>query len=61
MDADLGTMTVRRQSHRKVSPLTRWSRSPFGQDFGSHREPLSPASSDGSTILSRLANVPDSD
>ena len=59
MDADLGVMTVRRQSHRKVSPLTRWSRSP-SKDFGSHREPLATASSDGSTILSRLANVPDS-
>jgi hypothetical protein len=61
MDADLGAMTVRRQSRRKVSPITRWSRSSFGQDFGSNHGPLSPASSDGSAILSRLANVPDSD
>ena len=27
MDADLGVMTVRRQSRRKASPVTRWSRS----------------------------------
>ncbi len=61
MDADLGAMTVRRQGRRPASPLTRWSRSPLGKDFGSNREPLATASSDGSAILSRLANVPDSD
>jgi hypothetical protein len=60
MDADLGAMTVRRQSRRKASPITRWSRS-ARKDIGSNREPLSPASSDGSAILSRLANVMDSD
>ena len=38
MDADLGVMTVRRQSRRQASPLTRWSRS-SSKDFGSHREP----------------------
>jgi hypothetical protein len=61
MDADLGVMTVRRQGRPTASLLTRWSRPPFGQDFGSNREPLATASSDGSTILSRLASVPDSD
>jgi hypothetical protein len=59
MDADLGVMTVRRQSRRKASPITRWSRS-SSKDFGSNREPLVTASSDGSAILSRLANVQDS-
>ncbi|MEI9864808.1 MAG: hypothetical protein WDN00_09695 [Limisphaerales bacterium] len=29
MDADLGVMTVRRQSRHPASPLTRWSRSPL--------------------------------
>jgi len=56
MDADLGVMTVRRQSRRPASSLTRWSRSAFGQDFGSHREPWATTSSDGSAIHSRLAN-----
>jgi hypothetical protein len=60
MDADLGVMTVRRQSRRKASPITRWSRS-SSKDIGSHREPLVTVSSDGSAILSRLANVQDSD
>jgi hypothetical protein len=60
MDANLGVMTVRRQSRPEASPITRWSRS-SRKDFGSNREPLSPASSDGSAILSRLANVHDSD
>ncbi len=59
MDADLGAMTVRRQSRRKASPITRWSRS-SRKDFGSNREPRSRVSSDGSAIHSRLANVPDS-
>jgi hypothetical protein len=31
------------------------------KDIGSNREPPRAASSDGSAILSRLANVPDSD
>ena len=61
MDADLGAMTVRRQSRRKASPLTRWSRSSFRKDFGSNREPLATASSDGSAILSGLASVTNSD
>ena len=56
MDADLGVMTVRRQGHREASPLTRWSRS-ASKDIGSNREPLLTASSDGSAILSRLANA----
>ena len=56
MDADLGVMTVRRQSRRKASPVTRWSRSPC-KDIGSNREPLATASSDGSAILSGLANA----
>ena len=56
MDADLGVMTVRRQHRRKASAVTRWSRS-ARKDFGSNREPLLPASSDGSAILSRLANA----
>jgi len=60
MDADLGVMTVRRQSRREASPITRWSHS-VREDIGSNHEPLSPASSDGSAILSRLANSPDSD
>jgi hypothetical protein len=58
MDADLGVMTVRRQSRHKASPIKRWSRS-SSKDFGSNREPLRAASSDGSAIHSRLANVPD--
>ena len=57
MDADLGVMTVRRQSRRKASPLTRWSRSSLSKDIGSNREPLSRVSSDGSAILSCLANA----
>jgi len=61
MDANLGAMTVRRASRRKASPITRWSRSSLCKDFGSNREPLTTASSDGSAILSRLANVPVSD
>jgi hypothetical protein len=60
MDADLGVMTVRRQSRRQASPITRWSRSP-SKDIGSNREPLATVSSDGSAILSRLATVQDSD
>jgi hypothetical protein len=56
MDADLGAMTVRRQSCRKVSPITRWSRS-SRKDIGSNREPLATVSSDGSAILSCLANA----
>jgi hypothetical protein len=56
MDADLGAMTVWRQSRRKASPITRWSRS-SRKDFGSNREPLATVSSDGSAILSRLANA----
>ena len=56
MDADLGAMTVRRRSRRKASPITRWSRS-SRKDFGSNREPLRAVSSDGSAILSRLANA----
>jgi len=61
MDANLGVMTVRRQSRRKASPITRWSRSACCKDIGSNREPLATVSSDGSAILSRLASVPDSD
>lgn len=57
MDADLGVMTIVCQSRRKVSPRTRWSRSSLCKDFGSNREPLATASSDGSAILSRLANT----
>jgi hypothetical protein len=60
MDADLGAMTVQRQSRRPASPITRWSRS-SSKDFGSNHEPLSRASSDGSAILSRLANAAHSD
>jgi hypothetical protein len=60
MDADLGAMTVRRQNRRPASSITRWSRF-SSKDFGSNHEPLFPASSDGSEILSRLATVPDSD
>jgi hypothetical protein len=56
MDANLGVMTVRRQSRRKASPITRWSRS-ARKDIGSNREPLSQASSYGSAIHSRLANI----
>jgi hypothetical protein len=56
MDANLGVMTVRRQSRRKTSPITRWSHS-ARKDIGSNREPLSRASSDGSEIHSRLANA----
>jgi len=55
MDAHLGVMTFRRQSRRKASPLTRWSRS-ARKDIGSHREPLAQASSYGSELHSRLAN-----
>jgi len=61
MDAHLGAMTVQRQGRRKASPLTRWSRSSCCKDFGSNREPRSPASSDGSAILSCLANAVHSD
>ena len=39
MDANLGVMTVRRQSRRKASPITRWSHS-ARKDIGSNREPL---------------------
>jgi hypothetical protein len=60
MDADLGAMTVQRQNRLQASSITRWSRSP-SKDIGSNREPLSPASSDGSAILSRLATVTLSD
>ncbi len=55
MDANLGVMTVRRQSRRKASSITRWSHS-ARKDIGSNREPLSRASSYGSEIHSRLAN-----
>jgi hypothetical protein len=55
MDANLGVMTVRRQSRRTASPLTRWSRSAFTKDIGSNHEPRATVSSDGSAILSRLA------
>jgi hypothetical protein len=55
MDANLGVMTVRRQSRRKASPITRWSRS-ARKDIGSNREPLTRASSYGSEIHSRLVN-----
>ena len=57
MDADLGVMTVRRRSRRKASPITRWSHSSCCKDIGSNREPLATASSDGSAILSCLANA----
>jgi hypothetical protein len=57
MDADLGAMTETGQSRRKVSPRARWSRSSLCKDFGSNREPLATASSDGSAILSCLANT----
>jgi hypothetical protein len=57
MDADLGAMTVWRQSRRKASPLTRWSRPSLYKDIGSNHEPLATVSSDGSAILSRLANA----
>ena len=60
MDANLEAMTAWRQNRRKASPITRWSRS-SRKDFGSNREPLATASSDGSAILSRLANAPVSD
>ena len=60
MDANLGVMTVRRQSRRKASPITRWSHS-ARKDIGSNREPLSRVSSYGSEIHSRLANVAPSD
>jgi hypothetical protein len=60
MDADLGVMTVQRQSRREASPITRWSHS-VRKDIGSNHEPPSPVSSDGSAILSRLAKVSDSD
>jgi len=56
MDANLGVMTIRRQSRRKASPITRWSHS-SSKDIGSNREPLSRASSYGSAIHSRLANA----
>src|SRR5271170_5464129 len=56
MDANLGVMTVRRQSRREASSITRWSRSAC-KDIGSNREPLSRASSYGSEIHSRLAKV----
>jgi len=56
MDANLGAMTIRRQSRRKASPITRWSRS-SRKDIGSNREPLATASSYGSAIHSRLANA----
>jgi hypothetical protein len=56
MDANLGAKTIRRQSRRKASPITRWSRS-SSKDIGSNREPLSRVSSDGSAIHSRLANA----
>ena len=59
MDANLEAMTVQRQNRREASSITRWSR--FARkDIGSNHEPLATASSDGSAILSRLANVPDS-
>jgi hypothetical protein len=60
MDVDLRAMTIRRQSRREASPITRWSRS-SSKDFGSNRGPLSRVSSYGSAILSRLANVSRSD
>jgi hypothetical protein len=60
MDANLGVMTVQRQHRRKAGAATRWSRS-LSKDFGSNREPLRAASSDGSAILSRLANAAHSD
>ena len=60
MDANLGVMTVWRGSRRKASSITRWSRS-ARKDFGSNHEPLATASSDGSAILSRLANTAHSD
>jgi hypothetical protein len=60
MDANLEAMTAWRQNRRTASSITRWSRFPF-KDIGSNDEPLATASSDGSAILSRLANVPDSD
>ncbi len=56
MDADLGVMTVQRQSRREASPITRGSHS-VRKDIGSNHEPLVTASSDGSAILSRLANA----
>jgi hypothetical protein len=59
MDASLGVMTVGRQSRREASPITRWSHS-ARKDIGSNCEPLSRASSYGSEIHSRLANVPHS-
>jgi hypothetical protein len=60
MDANLGVMTVQRQSRRKVSPITRWSHF-VPKDIGSNREPLSRASSDGSAILSGLVTATISD
>ena len=57
MDADLGAMTAWRQNRLAASSITRWSRS-SSKDFGSNREPLATASSDGSAIHSRLANAP---
>lgn len=56
VDANLGVMTVRRQSRREAIPITRWSRS-AREDIGSNRDPLSRASSYGSEIHSRLANI----
>src|ERR1035438_8490497 len=60
MDANLGVMTIWRQSRRKASPITRWSRS-TRKDIGSNHGPLSRASSYGSAIHSRLANAAPSD
>ena len=60
MDANLGAMTVRRQNRRNASSITRWSRTTC-KDIGSNREPLRAASSDGSAILSCLANTAHSD
>jgi hypothetical protein len=60
MDANLGAMTIQRQHRRKASSITRWSHS-VRKDIGSNREPLLPASSDGSAILSRLATATISD
>jgi hypothetical protein len=39
MDTNLGVMTVRRQSRRKASPITRWSQS-ADSEFGWKGDPF---------------------
>jgi hypothetical protein len=61
MDADLRAMTVQRRDCLTDKSGNQMVTLLLCKDFGSNRGPLATASSDGSAILSCLANQPHRD